>query len=196
MDLIFDYNNGTNRFSLKRAFEWWSYRILVILASNVKIWIRSRISSCRWLSRPLFDRDYWQKIVQLSSLYASLIELLTSVPKRHSSPWYGRCKSRYGRYEMQCHFDLLSSSCKAVACWEGGAALQIFRKQGDLSNSNDLIINLLHSYYIREEENSHEPRQRSFQISGSAGRCIIDPLSRDEIMTQLHHDHDDELPRR
>ena len=52
-------NNGTNRFGLIRAFERWSY---------CQFWwfghfFRKSISSCLRLSRPIFDRIYWQQVL-------------------------------------------------------------------------------------------------------------------------------------
>ena len=79
-------NNGTNRFSLKRASIGGHIVYLVKFDRRMKIWLLAGFAS-RWRlwSDPLFDRNRLVKVVQWGQRYAQSIEQLKGFSKRHLS---------------------------------------------------------------------------------------------------------------
>ena len=87
------YNDGTNRYRVKRAFDW--LFIYIVFWSNLDLcyllWnsgYKAGLQAADHFLDPLLTETICEKsVVQLSSLYVWSIEHDMSLPKRHLSPW-------------------------------------------------------------------------------------------------------------
>ena len=148
--------NGTNRFTLKRRFQWWSYRqywLFWPLLENPGC--REDFQAvCSFLT-PFLAWTILKKVVQWSYKYSQSIELDESFPKRHSSTSLAGWKTRYHKIrlmvlEVLCEFLIVDGDTTAT----NDACLKSKSARWNIHAPSTALLHYLHHHLLVDRNRS------------------------------------------